>query len=486
LSDVVKHLVAPSGVMTGGYPMVAAQCKKMGVSHDDWQRGLGRLMLAKRSNGLYAAGIGGVLISICRQVGKTFTIGTIVFALCILFPGIKVLWTAHHSTTSDETFDTLAALARRRRIAPYIRSIRSGNGKQRITFTNRSRIMFGARERGFGRGIPGVSIVVFDEAQILTIKALNDMVPAANTVENPLVIYLGTPPAPGDPAEVFKARRRAALRVKERRVAGETVESNALWFEVGADRGDDPDDPATWAKANPSYPVRTSATAIQRLRENLPDEGSFLREGLGIWDDDSEGSRLIAADDWSSTEVSRVDGEGLRVLGVAFSLDGSRVSIGGALKQDDVAHLELVDATSGFTAAGIDPLANWIAERWHTVAWIVISGRAGADALALALHERGVSKKAIHVATPFEYYAACSMLPDAVKGRMITHPAADDEDPLNASVAVSDKKQRGLTGAWGWTATMPDGDETPVEAISLALWGVRTTKRRPGRRQEVL
>ena len=136
LSDVAKHLVVPSGIKTTGYPAVEAQCRKMGVQHDPWQKGLARAILAKRANGLYAAGIGGVLISICRQVGKTFSIGTIVFALCILFPGIKVLWTAHHSATSDETFETLSALARRRRIAPYIahNGIRQGNGKQRIKF----------------------------------------------------------------------------------------------------------------------------------------------------------------------------------------------------------------------------------------------------------------------------------------------------------------------------------------------------------------
>jgi len=70
------------------------------------------------------------------------------------------------------------------------------NGQQEITFTNGSRILFGAREGGFGRGFAGVDILVFDEAQILGQKALDDMVPAVNTAPNPLVIRLGTPPRP--------------------------------------------------------------------------------------------------------------------------------------------------------------------------------------------------------------------------------------------------------------------------------------------------
>ena len=289
LSDVAKHLVVPSGIKSTGYPAVEAQCRKMGVVHDPWQRGLGRALLAKRSDGLYAAGIGGALISVCRQVGKTFTIGTIVFALCILFPGMKVLWTAHHSATSDETFDVLSALASRTRIKPYVKQVRSGNGKQRILFTNGSRIMFGAREHGFGRGVPGVSIVVFDECQILKAKSLSDMVPAANTVRNPLIIYMGTPPKPEDPAEVFRSRRKKALDVERRRADGEEVDFDTLYVEIGANQGDDPDDRATLERGNPSFPERTPLEAILRLRENLSDPADWAREGLGIWDEDADG-----------------------------------------------------------------------------------------------------------------------------------------------------------------------------------------------------
>lgn len=40
-------------------------------------------MLGKRADGLYAAGVGCVVVSICRQVGKTFLIGTMIVMLCI-------------------------------------------------------------------------------------------------------------------------------------------------------------------------------------------------------------------------------------------------------------------------------------------------------------------------------------------------------------------------------------------------------------------
>lgn len=494
LSEVAKHLVVPSGIKTTGYPAVEAQCKKMGVTHDGWQKGLGRAILAKRANGLYAAGIGGVLISICRQVGKTFTIGTIIFALCILFPGIKVLWTAHHSATSDETFETLSTLARRRRIASYIahNGIRQGNGKQRIKFRNGSRIMFGAREHGFGRGIPGVTIVVFDEAQILKAKALSDMIPAANTAKNPLIIYMGTPPKPEDPAEVFKARRKKALEVKKRRAAGENVDYDTLYVEVGANAGDDVEDRAVLAKANPSFPHRTPWESILRLRENLTDPADWAREGLGIWDEEADGDGPLSKS-WPMLAIKpdAVPTDGVRSFGVAFSADGMRVSLGGCMISDESAHLELIDAHQGPVEEQLAPLADWFVEkvdgvaRWRRASLIVISGRAGAAVLERLLLDRKVPRRRIIVASSPIYYQACGMLleqttaaaREAKRGEplSLTHLSTAGQAQLDESAKKSTQEKRTRDGAWGWAS--PAGDETPVEAVSLALYGAQTGKK---------
>ena len=39
-----------------------------------------------------------------RQVGKTFWVGAMIVALCTLFPGLTVLWTAHRTRTATRTF----------------------------------------------------------------------------------------------------------------------------------------------------------------------------------------------------------------------------------------------------------------------------------------------------------------------------------------------------------------------------------------------
>lgn len=483
LSDVARHLVLPDGIVTTGYPAVEAQCRKMGVEHDDWQRSLAIALLAKRLDGKYAAGVGGVFLSTCRQVGKTFTMASVIFALCALNPGTKVLWTAHHTRTTDDTFEALEGMALRPRVAPFVEKVLHGSGKQAIRFKNRSSIQLGARERGFGRGIPGVSIVVFDEAQILSTSAVADMVPAANTIENPLIIYTGTPPKPKDDSELFKSRRRAALSVEVARAAGESTSSNTLYAEIGADPDADLDDRDQWAKGNPSYPKRTPEEAFLRQREQL-DPGDFRRDALGIWDSDRAGSRAITVDQWQATGVDDPpSGEGNKAIAVAFSVDGLRLSVGAAL-HNELTHVELVDAFAGNIDSGLGPLADWFVApgpdghaRWRSYSSIILSGRAGAGVMAQLLRDRGVLSRRILLPTSPQYFAACAMLLEAAQAGTISHRTIDGQRQLDSSVAVSDKKIRTQDGAFGWAPTTRDGDETPLEAVSLALWGARTLRR---------
>jgi hypothetical protein len=480
LSEVARHVVVPSGIVSTGWPAVEARIQEFGDSFDEWQQGASKLILAKRANGDYAATVGGITLSIPRQVAKTYMISRIIFALCTLFPNLTVLWTAHRTRTATKTFASLRGFAGRKSVEPYVRAVRAVNGEQEIHFTNGSVIMFGAREGGFGRGFDEIDVEVFDEAQILTEKALEDMIAATNQSRFPagaLLFFMGTPPRPSDPSEAFKLRRREAL-------TGET--EDAVYIECSADEDAEPDDREQWAIANPSYPHRTPLRSMLRLRKNLPSDESWKREALGIWDSDQQGSRLITADAWDATGVESAPADGVRSFGVAFSFDGKRVAVAGAAKHAGGIYIELADAQTGHMDAGIASLADWLAQRRQRTALIGISGRAGAEALQAALIERGVAKRAVHVLSTPEYFASNSMLHDAVKDKTVTHLATEGQAVLDQSVSVCDKKMRGASGAWGWTATVPGGDETPVEAASVAHWAARTTKRVPGRKQELI
>lgn len=442
-----------------------------GIGFDQWQKDIGALTLSKRESGLYAAAVGGVVLSIPRQTGKTYLIAWLAFALCTLVPDLTVVWTAHRTRTSDETFEKMKAMAGRPKVMPYISGKpRSANGQQQIAFVNGSRILFGAREQGFGRGFDQVDLLILDEGQILTENAMTDMVPATNAAPNGLVIIMGTPPRPKDPGEVFTARRQDAL----------DGDPDTLFVELSADRGAKIIDWKQLEKANPSFPHRTSRTAILRMQKLLGSDINFYREAYGIWDEEVKAStRLISADEWAAISATQPPPDGVRSFGVAFSYDGERAALAGAVKHDAGVHLELIGTSS---ATGLDSVARWLIERKADAAQITLSGGAMAKVLHQLLRDGGVSERQIKTLATAEYFAACGMLHDSVKDKTVTVPKGDPvADPLEASVAVSDKKQRG--SGWGWQATTPDGDETPMEAVSVALYGARTTKRRPGRKQ---
>ncbi|MDK7123247.1 terminase, partial [Pauljensenia sp. UMB6358] len=78
-----------------------------------------------------------------------------------------MLWTAHRSKTSGETFKSMQGIVNRPQLRRFVASIRRANGQEAIEFVNGSRVLFGAREQGFGRGFAEVDIEVYDEAQIL-------------------------------------------------------------------------------------------------------------------------------------------------------------------------------------------------------------------------------------------------------------------------------------------------------------------------------
>ena len=211
LSEIAQRLVQPEDVTSSDFKLINNAAVKAGIHYDLWQKGFLYLLFAKRADGKYACGSGGAVLSSCRQIGKTFTVGTAIFILCAGRAGTLVIWTAHHTRTSDETFADMCDLTHNPKLSRYVQNVRRANGQQEIRFTNGSRIMFGARENGFGRGLHSADIEVFDEAQILTIKALDNLIPIVNTSPNPLIVFMGNPPKPGDQCEAFEEKRSTAL-----------------------------------------------------------------------------------------------------------------------------------------------------------------------------------------------------------------------------------------------------------------------------------
>lgn len=456
LSDVARHVVVPDGIVSTGYPAVEAKCRDLGIVHDDWQQGLGRLILGKRADGKYAASVGGVVMSIPRQVGKTFTVGSIIFALCILFPRLTVLWTAHRTRTGDETFGSMLALSHRRKVAPHIAARRQANGQQEIRFRNGSRIMFGAREKGFGRGFAEVDIEVFDEAQILSERALEDMVPATNQARHPagaLLFYMGTPPRPVDPGDVFRGKRARAL-------SGKTTDQ--VYVELSADPDADPDDREQWERGNPSYPLRTPAESMQRMRENTGGDDAFRREALGIWVDVDDSGTDFAL--WPTLADPTAE-RGAPVFGVAVASDQSWAAIAVAWRRPDGLAQVMVSQHAGVLdyAEGTAWLAPRVAAL--TAQW---GGQVVASTAA-----RGLIPNAIEPA-PAVQAQAHNALATAVEGQHVRHGG---QKALDRSVREFRWKPSGDTRV---LARKGADDISPLVAAALALHGLSTTRTNKG------
>jgi hypothetical protein len=219
LSEAARHVILPKGITSTGWPAVRDKGLELGLRFDQWQDGAGRAILAKRADGKYAATVGGVTMSIPRQTGKTYLIGMRSCSPVRFCPGFDGAVDCSPAEDGQRDVPSMQGMAKRRKIAPHVEQVFTGSGEEAILFRNGSRILFGARETGFGRGFAKVDIEVFDEAQILTERALDDMLPAMNASPNALAIFAGTPPTAVGPGRSVHADAfgRARDRVRQGR-----------------------------------------------------------------------------------------------------------------------------------------------------------------------------------------------------------------------------------------------------------------------------
>lgn len=467
LSEVARKVAAPSGIVSTGWPGVEHTSRtKLGVLYDPWQHAAGQLILAKRANGRLAAMIDGVGMSVCRQVGKTFLVGGLTFALGLQRPGMLTIWSSHHARTHGETFLAMQAFAARTQVQRYVDQVYLGSGDEEIRFINGSRILFGARERGFGRGVPGVDMIVSDEGQIMSDKALDDQLATMNTSQFGLFLFMGTPPKPEDSSEAFTRMRQLAW-------AGSLTDG--AWIELGADPDADLDDRRQWAKANPSYPKRTPAESILRLQRKLrPD--SFRREGLGIWDEDVQLNKPVTLAQWDATQPQEPpELSGDRMFFITIAKDMVSASIVAASLVDGVPHVELADHRDG---------VGWLTERVRELheryprarfaAYAAGPVKAWAPTFAESHKDSaGKSRSGFELVlfTVPQSAAACAHLKKLAENLGFTHSSPRVmRDSLEGAV-----KRDMDGGSWVWDWKNSEGDLAPIAAVTGALWLLEST-----------
>ena len=451
-----RHAVAPAGIQTTAWPRVRQTCRNIGWGFDPWQDAVGRLILARAEGGKWAADLS--ILSIPRQVGKSYLLGCIIFALCLLRPKLRVIWTSHHTATTEEMYESMKELAQHKRVAPHVtKCIALQGSRWRIQFRNGSRIDFGARERGFGRGKAKVGVLVLDEFQHISMRALSNLTPTTNTADNPLILCAGTPPAPHDNAEAFAMRRKAAI---------DGISQDTLYVEFSADADADLDDRKQWAKANPSFPKRTPERAFL-LNRKILDAENFRREFLGIWDEFAVHKPVVRPAYWASlVDVGPSDGTKPNALAVDMSHD-REISVSACWFEDPSAHVEEV-----WAGVNTDAAVEWIAERAGRRITVVIDGMSPAASTVPALRARRVK---VNVTGATDMAKACGMWFDFVMSGRFTHAG---QEPVDTAVEAAKKRGIGTAGGWGWDRKDGTTNIAPLVSQTLALFGASLTQKK--------
>ncbi len=430
--------------------------------------------LGLNSKGVYTSPVCGLLLP--RQNGKNAVIEMRELHGAVLL-GEKILHTAHEVKTARKAFNRLLSFFENKRQYPdlvaRVKTIRKTNGQEAIELKNGGSIEFSARSTGAARGFT-VDVVICDEAQFLTdeqLKALQYTKSAA-PLNNPQIIYTGTPPSVDMEAAVFRRVRKRALKQKP-------ISKGICWHEWSVKEIGDVTDRTRWYETNPALGIRIKESTIEdELLSSSAED--FACERLSYWAEVG-GTRILGAKEWNALAIDTPPEDGKLGYGVKFSVDGQTVSVAVAVKpKQGTPFIEVKEYRS--QVEGITWLADYIDERRKTAAVVVIDGLSGAGTLIDELKERKFPPKALIAPSAHEVATAASSFLNAIHEKKLNH---FDQEQLNESALNAQKRQIGKAGAWGWGG-IGDTDVTLVEACTLAYWGVMTTKRNPGKGSRIL
>ena len=431
------------------------------------------LMLARDEDGGFAAK--SLAITKPRQNGKSYAARWYVTWMAMVC-GKRCLFSAHHSRTSRDMFkqivDMLEADEKFRRA---VKSVYRAGGYEGIYFRNLGCIEFQTRTNSGGRG-GTYGIIILDEAQELTPAQQDALLPTVSAAgeiadggSEPQKIYIGTVPGPECQGTVFR-------EMHDRVHAGE---SDIWWLEWGA-QGEkledvDVDDIDLWYACNPAMGRRMRESTVKDEHDTMTKDG-FARERLGWWSPAAGMPDFaIPSNKFQSLAVDSAPRDGRAAYGVKFSADGSEVSLCAARLHDGRVYVEQIKRES--MALGLNWLATWIADRKNVGCCCVIDGKSGAQALVDKLGN--MPRGYIEVPSAAQAVSACATLVDRVNDGTLEwyRPQAD----LLDSATTSTRRKIGHAGGWGFGGENP----VPIEAASLALWGVLNSKRNPERKQRI-
>lgn len=472
-SQIPRLQIEPDRVSTDG-PDAAMLMEAYGNKLDPWQETVENCWMGKDENGEYTATSIG--LSVPRQNGKNEILeGRELFGM--LVNGERILHTAHQVKTAKKSFRRFVRIFEDERypeIREQVEKISYTNGEESIQLKNGGSIEYSARSRQAARGFDGISVIVFDEAQELTDDQLNAIMAtlAASKTGTRQILYVGTPPYPGCPGDVFRRRRNVCLNDPGKHDA---------WHEwsVEAQSVDDINmgDTSIWYSTNPALGIRLSEEFTQNEYKTMKPDG-FARERLGWWVPmiEVEEPPVIKKEAWDKCASDQMKPDGKTAYGVKFSADGSEVVLSGAvMDKEGKIRISLIKREP--TGSGLKWLADWLNQRYAKASCVVVDGRNGVDVLVERISDTWIFKGSVIRASTRDVLAAVGMTMDAIhEGNLTWYKLQED---LNDSAITSVK--RPIAGGYGFGGE----NSLPIESCALALYGVKVSKRDPNQKMRI-
>lgn len=450
-----------------------------GLHLDEWQQHVLRGSLGERKDGRWQVFEVGLVVP--RQNGKGSILEARELAGMFLFGEQLIIHTAHLFPTAKEHQLRLEHLIRNSELVEYLKGysgdpnatmpgIKTGNTELSFTHRNGNRIKFLARSGGnSGRGFTG-DLVVLDEAYNLPDSVIAAMMPtmaARSLQQSPQIWYTSSAGMP---------ESAVLRRIRDRGMSGEAEEARLAYYEWSVDDQADPDDPASWAQANPAMGIRIAQEFIANERRTLDDE-EFKRERLGIWAKEG-GSSVIPDTRWEESKDE--DSEPFDTRDVAFGVDvpfdRSSASIAVAsTREDGRVHVEVVDRRPG-----TDWLVGRVEElrqRWRPVGIAFDAASQTADVVSSNV-------KARRKMTPLDgrsYMQACGSFFASVMDDKVRHIGQEELD-----LAVEQaRRSKGSTDLWKWAKAERSDDISPLVAVTLAVKALEDAERKKQRKMVI-
>ena len=468
-------------------PQVGRLCEQVGMKPDPEQQLVLDALFGVRDDARAAAFETAVIAT--RQQLKTGVLKMAALGWMFVTQEEFVTWSAHLFSTTQEAFRDLGAIVssspmlRRRMAGGPSEGVHGARGDQHLELRDGRRLAFRSRTKSGGRGLTGDKIIL-DEALYLEDEHMGSLIPTLTAVDDPQILY----------ASSAGLVRSAILRdIRDRGRAGS---DSLAYFEWGAPRqacaskscrhgkpgqpdwseGCALDDEALWRVANPLLGRRRAngtgltVSKMRKFRMAEPPE-EWMRERLGWWDEPG-GDAVFGPGLWTGAATafpSPMDFK-LGAIGVAVSTDlSSSVLVGCGLRDVDGVQLPAAKVLAH------GPGQGWVVEQARAFsaesgAPVLIARGSPASPLVDAL--RQAMRARLRVVTSEQYVDGCAELFVSVVDRQFQHA---DQDVLNVAVAAAERVDRGDRWSWSRRGAV---DIAPLEALTLAFWGVRHGVRR--------